>query len=108
MLCRGYGQELLDDLLRVITTSTLIAYLIYTIEVEQATLGGVNIALVTTAFVFYALFRYLHLLYGRDLGGVPEDVLFSDRPLQLAILLWGSVTFSSYTFWLQPFKHDKG
>ncbi len=86
---RGYGQELLDDLLRVITTSTLIAYLIYTIEVEQATLGGVNIALVTTAFVFYALFRYLHLLYGRDLGGVPEDVLFSDRPLQLAILLWG-------------------
>ena len=86
---RGYSQELLDDLLRVITTSTLIAYLIYTIEVEQATLGGVNLALVTTAFVFYALFRYLHLLYGHDLGGAPEDVLFSDRPLQLAILLWG-------------------
>lgn len=84
-----YQQEFLDDFLRVITSSTLIAYTIYTIEVEQATLGGINLALVTTTFVFYALFRYLYLLNNHELGGAPEDVLFSDRPLQLAILLWG-------------------
>ena len=86
---RGYSQSFLDELLRVTVTITLLAYLIYTIDVAHTTIGGVNLALLTTTFVFYALFRYFYLLYERDMGGAPEEVLFTDRPIQLAILLWG-------------------
>lgn len=96
-----YQQGLLDELLRVITTSTLIAYLIYTIEVEQAMIGGVNLALITTVFVFYALIRYLQLIQENQLGSAPEEVLFSDRPLQIAIALWG-LSYLFILYYLAP------
>ena len=85
---RKYPRGLLDEMLRVITTATLIAYLIYTIDVEQATIGGVNLALITTVFVFYSLMRYLQLILENQQASAPEEVLFSDRPLQIAIVLW--------------------
>ena len=34
-------------------------------------------------------FRYLFLIYARGEGGAPEQVLLSDRPLLLSVMLWG-------------------
>ena len=82
-------QELLNVLLSVVIASTLIAYMIYTIDVEQMTLGNVNLALVSTVFVFYALFRYLYLLNRTSMSSAPEEILFSDLPLQISIIGWG-------------------
>jgi hypothetical protein len=45
--------------------------------------------MVTIPFVLYGIFRYLYLVYRRDLGGMPEQVLLDDRPLLLAIVGWG-------------------
>jgi hypothetical protein len=46
--------------------------------------------MLTIPFVIYGVFRYLYLIQIEDSGGAPEDVLFTDRPLQLAVLLWGA------------------
>jgi len=43
----------------------------------------------TIPFVLYGIFRYLYLVYRRDLGGVPEQVLLDDRPLLVTIVAWG-------------------
>jgi 4-hydroxybenzoate polyprenyltransferase len=84
-----YNLPLLDDILRMVTTSTLIAYILYTIEAETGKLAGVNLGLATVPFVMYGLFRYLYLIHVRGEGSAPDEVLLSDRPLQISIALWG-------------------
>ena len=85
----SYNLPLLDDMLRMVMTSTLIAYLLYTIEAPSVLLAGTKLALVTVPFVLYALWRYLYLIHVKGEGSAPDEVLLRDRPLQISILLWG-------------------
>ena len=85
----SYNLPLLDDMLRMVTTSTLIAYLLYTIEAPSVLLAGTKLALLTVPFVLYALWRYLYLIHVEGEGSAPDEVLLRDRPLQISILLWG-------------------
>ncbi len=85
----SYNLPLLDDMLRMVTTSTLVAYILYTIEAPSTLLAGTNLALLTVPFVIYALFRYLYLIHVKGEGSAPDEVLLKDRPLQIDILLFG-------------------
>lgn len=85
----SYNLPLLDDLLRMVMTSTLIAYLLYTIEAPSVLLAGTKLGLLTVPFVLYALWRYLYLIRVEGEGSAPDEVLMRDRPLQISILLWG-------------------
>ena len=85
---KSYPKERLDDLMRITTASTLIAYIIYTIEIEHETYADVNLALITSIFVFYSLMRYSYLINQKNLGSAPEEILFHDKPLQFSIFLW--------------------
>lgn len=85
----SYNLPLLDDMLRMVMTSTLIAYLLYVIEAPSLLLAGTKLGLLTVPFVLYALWRYLYLIHVEGEGSAPEEVLFRDRPLQIAIALWG-------------------
>lgn len=84
-----YNLPLLDDMLRMVTTGTLIAYLLYTIEAPSILLAGTNLALLTVPFVLYGVFRYLYLIHVKGEVSAPDEVLLKDRPLQVAIGLWG-------------------
>lgn len=86
---RVYNLPLLDDMLRIVTTSTFLAYLLYTIEAPTIKVADTNIALITVPFVLYALFRYLFLIHVRGEGGAPDEVLLRDTPLLTSIILWG-------------------
>lgn len=88
----NYNLPLLDDMLRMVTTSTLITYLLYTIEVETAKVADINLALITVPLVLYGLFRYLYLIHVRGEGSAPDEVLLRDRPLQITLVLW-ALTF---------------
>lgn len=87
---RHYNLVLLDDMLRLVTTSTFIAYLLYTVEADTIRVAETNTALVTIPFVLYSLLRYLWLIHVRQSHSTPDELLLRDRPLQLAILLWGA------------------
>jgi len=86
---KQYNLPLLDDLLRMVMTGILIAYILYTIEAPSLLLGGNNLALITIPFVMYGLFRYLYLIHVKGEGSAPDEVIFRDRPLLAAFLLWG-------------------
>jgi 4-hydroxybenzoate polyprenyltransferase len=83
---RGYSLPLLDQLLTIITSMTLITYSLYTFSAEN--LPDNHTMMLTIPFVIYGIFRYLYLIQVRQVGGAPEDVLFTDRPLQATLLLW--------------------
>lgn len=83
-----YNIEFVSDMLRLTITSTAVAYTLYATEAETILLDT-NYMLFTVPFVYYALFRYMYLIYVKGHGGDPTEILFDDRPLQLSIMLWG-------------------
>lgn len=82
-----YNITLINDMLRLTITTTAIAYTLYATEAETV-LTQQNTMLLTVPFVYYSLFRYMYVIYVREHGGDPTEILFEDRPLQVGILLW--------------------
>ena len=83
-----YSPYLLDQMIGVVTASTLISYVFYTISPEtQAKFGTAWLGL-TIPFPLYGIFRYLYLVHQRDGGGSPADLLLTDRPLLACVALW--------------------
>jgi 4-hydroxybenzoate polyprenyltransferase len=83
----GYTLELLDQLLTIVLSTTLMTYCLYTFS-AAVTPGGYHMML-TIPFVIYGLFRYLYLVRIKHFGGAPEEIVISDRPMQLTVGLWG-------------------
>lgn len=86
---KDYNLALIDDMLRLVTTSTFIAYLLYTIEADIGSFRGIKLALATVPFVLYGLYRYLYLIHVRGEGSAPDEVILKDRPMQVAVVGWG-------------------
>ena len=84
-----YNVALLDQLIGMVTTSTLVAYTFYTFESQTALAGGRM--LLTVPFVFYFIARYLYLIHVRKLGGAPDELLLRDRPLLINSVLWAAL-----------------
>jgi len=88
-ILREYSPYLLDQMIAVVTASTLVAYALYTMSSETVSKFATKNLEFTIPFVLYGIFRYLYLIHQRKVGGSPERVLLSDKPLLLDILLWG-------------------
>jgi 4-hydroxybenzoate polyprenyltransferase len=83
-----YSAYLLDQMIGVVTASTLISYVFYTISPEtQAKFGTAWLGL-TIPFPLYGIFRYLYVVHQREGGGSPADLLLTDRPLLACVALW--------------------
>ncbi len=85
-----YTTHLLDHFIMIAAASTIVTYALYAITTEQRPSSvSANVLLMTVAFVIYAIFRYLYLVYVHGMGGAPEEILLRDRPMQLSVLGWG-------------------
>ena len=83
-----YSAYLLDQMIGVVTASTLIAYVFYTISPETEAKFGTPWLGLTIPFPLYGIFRYLYLVHQREGGGSPADLLLTDRPLLTCVALW--------------------
>ena len=95
-----YSVPLLDNLINIIATATLVAYTLYTFNtgVSEANVPDNNSMMLTIPFVAYGIFRYLYLIHIKGAGESPEEILISDKPLLLNIFLWLAVG-SSVLMW---------
>jgi len=95
-----YTVTLLDNLINVVATATLIAYTLYTFstDVTEANVPANNSMMLTIPFVAYGVLRYLYLIHVKDAGEAPEEILIRDKPLLINIFLW-LVTGSSVLMW---------
>lgn len=87
-ILESYTPYLLDQMISVVTASTLIAYAFYTISPETTAKFGTTLLSLTIPFPLYGIFRYLYLVHRRDLGGSPAELLLNDRPLLACVGLW--------------------
>jgi|SRR5581483_5955552 len=83
-----YSAYLLDQMIAVVTASTLIAYIFYTVSPETQAKFGTPWLGLTIPFPLYGIFRYLYLVHKREGGGSPADLLLTDRPLLVCVALW--------------------
>ena len=81
-----YSPYFLDQMIAVVTASTVVAYCMYTLSPEVREKHGD--LLLTVPFVLYGIFRYLYLVHQKGEGGNPTRVLLTDRHLVATIGLW--------------------
>ncbi len=83
-----YSETLLDQMMAVATSATVIAYCLYTIAPETVAKFGTSNLILTVPFVLYGIYRYLYLVYQKEMGGAPERVFLTDLPLIVDIALY--------------------
>jgi len=84
-----YSSQLLDNLIVIVVACTILTYSFATFSAPSAPTEPFPFLMLSIPFVIYAMFRYMYLMYRRDEGGTPEEMLLRDRPLFLAIISWG-------------------
>lgn len=83
-----YSAGLLDQMIAVVTASTVTAYALYTMSPETVAKFHTQLLPATLPFVLYGIFRYLYLLYRRQLGGNPSELFLNDRALLVNTVGW--------------------
>jgi 4-hydroxybenzoate polyprenyltransferase len=100
----GYTLPFLDQIITIVSSTTIIAYSLYTFSAPN--LPADHSMMLTIPFVLYGIFRYLYLIQVQHAGGAPEELLLTDRPLQITILCFGVLVF--IIFYSNNFLHVLG
>jgi 4-hydroxybenzoate polyprenyltransferase len=87
-ILKEYSPYLLDQMMGVVTATTVMSYALYTISEETIAKFQTTNLIFTLPFVLYGIFRYLYLVHQKVEGGRPEETLLTDRPLLLTVVGW--------------------
>jgi len=90
----GYTLPLLDRYIMIVSGTTIVAYSLYTFSAPN--LPDNHSMMLTIPFVVYTIFRYLYLIEVKHAGGAPEEILLSDHPFQIAMLLWAATVLAIF------------
>jgi 4-hydroxybenzoate polyprenyltransferase len=96
----GYTLPLLDQLILIVSSCAILTYSLYTFSAPN--LPANDAMMLTIPFVIYGIFRYLYLLQVKHYGGEPEEIILTDRPLQVTVFLWMLAVL--VLFYLSPGK----
>jgi 4-hydroxybenzoate polyprenyltransferase len=89
-----YSPYFLDQIIGIVTSATLISYILYTRDPGVSQFLGTPVwhgfqsLLLTVPFVLYGIFRYLYLVHLKEGGGSPARALLTDPPLLIAVIGW--------------------
>jgi 4-hydroxybenzoate polyprenyltransferase len=86
-----YDPLFLDMMIGIVTSVTVVAYVLYTISNETVQRFHTDKLLLTIPFVLYGIFRFLYQIYHKNGGGDPSRTLLTDGPLLVNIILWAAV-----------------
>ncbi len=89
-ILQSYTPSLLDSLISIVASSTIMAYSLYTFTSPK--LPSNNLMMVTVPLVIFGMFRYVFLAHSKNAGGSPEEVFLTDKPLIITVLLWIATT----------------
>src|SRR3954471_16739207 len=93
-----YSPYLLDQMIAVVTASTLVTYVISTVSDETVRKYHTDYLGLTLVFPLYGIFRYLYLVHQKEGGGSPSDMLLNDKPLLACVALW-ALSVAGIIYW---------
>lgn len=85
-----YSPAFLDQMINVVTASTLLSYALYATSPETAEKFGSAPLIYTVPFVLFGIFRYLYLVYQVKDERSPTEAILTDLPFLLNITLWAA------------------
>lgn len=85
---KGYNLEFLNVLLAFVCAVIVVAYFMYTMSEETKLRFGTYRLYYTCLFVVAGIMRYLQIVYVIADSGSPTKILYKDRFIQIALLLW--------------------
>ncbi|MBX3082997.1 MAG: decaprenyl-phosphate phosphoribosyltransferase [Anaerolineae bacterium] len=85
-ILKEYNIDLLNDMLRMVMTGSIMSYSLYAIE-ARTSFGG-QLMIFTIPFMIYGVFRYMYLIHVKGEGGAPDEVLLKDKPLLASVILF--------------------
>ena len=83
-----YSIDFLNQLITITTAAALIAYTLYTTDIEVIEKFGTRNLIFSVPFVLYGIFRYLYLIYIKNSGENPEYIFLKDVPMIINFLLY--------------------
>jgi 4-hydroxybenzoate polyprenyltransferase len=83
-----YDAVLLDKMITVCASCTVVSYSLYTLSPQTIALHGTEQLILTVPFVLYGIFRYLHRLHRAGGGGDTAADLLRDPHLIAACAGW--------------------
>jgi 4-hydroxybenzoate polyprenyltransferase len=93
-----YDSHFLDMMIAVVTAATLMSYILYAVSDETLRRFQTRALILTVPFVLYGIFRYLYLIYHKEQGGDPAQVLLGDLPMMINLSLWAA-TAGAIVYW---------
>lgn len=84
-----YSPTFLDQMINVVTASTVVSYALYAISDDTVARFGTEALIYTELFVLFGIFRYLYLIYQRPERRNPTEVILRDVPFLINMALWG-------------------
>jgi 4-hydroxybenzoate polyprenyltransferase len=94
-ILKEYSARLVEEMISIVTASTIMAYSLYTFfgadweTMPYRFTRRIPFMMATIPFVLYGVFRYLYLVYRKNSGGSPEEILLGDLPFLVNMVLWG-------------------
>ncbi len=83
-----YTVSIVDQMTTITAAGVVISYALYTVSERTVAMFGTENLVYSTVFVLFGVFRYLYLEHRERLGESPTDVVTSDVPLIVDMLLW--------------------
>jgi 4-hydroxybenzoate polyprenyltransferase len=83
-----YTPTLLSQLLSISAGATIVFYALYTLDEKVVATFGTADLIYTLPFVVYGVFHYLYLVYRREEGGDPTELVARDLPMLVDLALW--------------------
>lgn len=84
-----YSETYLDQMINVVTASTVVAYALYAVDEDTVARFGSERLVYTVPLVLFGIFRYLYLIYQRPEPRNPTEAILTDLPSVLNVVLWG-------------------
>lgn len=87
-----YSIKLLDQLLTIVVAITLTSYALFAVQIthdHEYILGEeLSYMMITIPVVVYGMFRYLYLIYTKDTGEAPDEILLKDKHILFTVVLY--------------------
>ena len=94
-----YSPEFLDQMMNVVTPSTVVAYALYAVDDDTVDRFGSDLLVWTVPLVIFGIFRYLYLVYQVRAEKNPTETIVTDLPSVINVMIWGAAVL--YLTWLR-------
>ena len=84
----SYSLDFTKQIATITASGVIICYALYTVSVRTVSIFGTENLIYTTPFVVFGILRYMYLVYMNNKGENTTEIMLTDLPMILNILLY--------------------